>query len=37
MKYPVECPHGCGAKMQREKVNVDISLNGCFYHFFLFL
>ena len=35
-KYQVECPRGCGAKMQREKVNWDMSLNGCFYHFALF-
>ena len=32
-KYQVECPHGCGAKMQQEKVDFDISLNGCFNHF----
>ena len=23
-KYQVECPHGCGAKMQRGKVNYDM-------------
>ena len=35
-KYQVECPHGCGAKMQREKVNWDIPFNSCFYHFVSF-